>query len=142
MRVSSPDQDCRDEPYLLLDPANAYDTSLLSFSMEGNAIPSPSIVDKWEKERVSQSVKRCRLDFPALENKRKTVWNDCWVYIQDYLQELDRLHKGNKDNPIARHELASKADAIKELVNGNKELSSVVKACILSTGDPRVIRLL
>jgi hypothetical protein len=141
-RVSSPDDDCRYEPYLLLDPANAYDADLLFFNMEGRAIPHPKTDIQWERERVIQSVKRCKLDFPALENKRRAVWHDCWMHIQSYLVELDKLHKGDRDNPLARHELANKADAIKELINGNRELSSVAKACILSTNDPRVTRLL
>ena len=62
--------------------------------------------------------------------------------IQQYLKELERLDGSNKDNPIARQELANKADAIKELVDGSTELSSVARACIFSTNDPRVLRFL
>lgn len=141
-RVSSPDDDYRYEPYLLLDPVNAHDSSLLFFDMEGKAIPDPSIVSEWEKKRVVESVKRFKLDFPALENKRRTIWNNCWNCIQKYLEELEKLYKGDKDNPVARQELANKADAIKELIDGSTELSSVARACILSTNDPRVTRLL
>lgn len=132
--------DLRYESPLLLDPANSHDTSLLYFNMEGRAIPDPSIISNWETDRVVRSVERYNLDFPALMDKRKTVWNDCWKHIQDYLQELEKLHKGDQDNPIARHELQSKADAIIKLTCGDKEFSAVARACILSTGDPRVLR--
>ncbi|WOD41910.1 hypothetical protein [Nodosilinea sp. E11] len=141
-RVLKPEDDYRYEPCLLLDPINAHDSSLIFFNMEGEAIPDPHIASEWERKRVVESVKRFRLDFPALERKRGIVWNNCWNCIQKYLEELDKLYKGDQDNPIARQELANKADAIKELVSGATELSSVARACVLSTNDPRVIRLL
>lgn len=140
-RASGPDDDHRYESCLLIDPTNPHDSSLLFFDMEGAAIPHPSITSPWERKRVIESVKRFRLDFPALENKRRTIWNNCWTCVQKYLEELERLSKGDRDNPIARQELANKADAIIELVNGDTELSSVARACILSTGDERVTRL-
>jgi uncharacterized protein (TIGR02646 family) len=141
-RVLSPDGDLRYEFPLLLDPANPYDPGLLYFNMEGRAIPHPSITSNWERDRVVRSVERYNLDFPALMDKRKTVWNDCWKHIQDYLQELEKLYEGDQDNPMARCKLASKADAIKKLTYKDKEFSAVARACVLSTGDPRVTRLL
>jgi uncharacterized protein (TIGR02646 family) len=141
-RALNPNDDLRYESPLLLDPANPHDPDLLFFNMEGRAIPHPSIVDDWEKKRVLHSVERCNLDFPALMNKRKSVWSNCWTQIQDYLQELEKLYANDSDNPIARHEVGAKAAAIKELLQSNKELSAVARACVLSTGDQRVIRLL
>jgi uncharacterized protein (TIGR02646 family) len=141
-RALSPQDDLRYESPLLLDPANPHDPDLLFFNMEGRAIPNPDIVDDWEKERVLRSVERCNLDFPALMDKRKAVWSDCWTHIQGYLEELEKLHASDNDNPIARHEVGAKAAAIKKLMQGNKELSAVARACVLSTGDPRVTRLL
>jgi uncharacterized protein (TIGR02646 family) len=80
--------DVRSEDPQLLDPADADDPNLLSFNVEGRAIPTASVHDEWERDRVKYSIERYNLDFGPLMDKRKAVWAECWSRIQEYLQEL------------------------------------------------------
>ena len=136
-RVTDPDGDLRFEDKILLDPAHEDDPGLLSFNLEGRAIPNPHIHDEWEKLRVTYSVERYKLDFPALMNKRKVVWQDCWQHIQDYLDELGKYHK-DKNNVIAKEAFRKKAGNIRKMLKADQECSAVARACLLSTGDERV----
>ena len=73
--------DLRLEEPMLLDPADPYDPSLLSFDMNGNAKLSPGVTDEWETERVRYSIERFNLNnYPPLVDQRKLVWNDCWNF--------------------------------------------------------------
>lgn len=140
-RVVNPDDDLRLEDPLLLDPADADDPNLLSFDFEGKAIPAPGL-DTWDETRVTYSIQRCNLDFGPLEAKRKIVWNDCWNHIEQYRRELEALKKSGDTNMIARTQVKEKAKAIREMLKADKELSAVARACVLSSGDPRITGLL
>lgn len=50
--------------------------------------------------------------------------------------------KSDVNNPIARQMTKEKAKAIREMVKQDKELSSIAQACVISTGDSRIIGLL
>ena len=132
----------RHEDPQLIDPADADDPNLLSFDLEGKAIPAPEITDDWEKERVEYSVQRYNLDFPSLMDKRKAVWNECWNRIQAYRQELALYQQDNHKNVIAKVQLKEAAKSVRELMKEERELSAVARACILHSGHPRVTRLL
>ena len=124
----------------MLDPANADDPNLLSFNVEGRAIPAPHVHDDWERERVVYSVERYQLDFGPLMDKRKMVWSECWNRIKEYQSELAAYHK-DKTNVIA-HEGSKKAmKELRAMIREDQELSSVALACIRSCGDPRVARI-
>jgi len=82
------------------------------------------------------------LDFGPLEAKRKIVWNDCWGHIQQYRYELKLLKVSGGTNVIARNQVKEKARAIREMMQADKELSAVARACVLSSGDSRLIGLL
>jgi hypothetical protein len=133
--------DIRQEDPQLLDPIDEHDPGLLSFSLEGHAIPAPHITDQWEKTRVEFSVERYNLDFPPLMDKRKSVWAECWSRIQEYLQELATYH-ADKTNVIARDRYKQALKRVRELMSEEQELSAVARACVLSSGDPRVTSLL
>lgn len=133
--------DLRHEDAQLLDPIDEDDPGLLSFNVEGRAIPAAHLTDEWEKARVEYSVERYNLDFPPLMDKRKTVWAECWDRIQEYLKELARYHD-DKTNGIAKDRYKQAAKRVRELMHEEKELSAVARACILSAGDPRVAGLL
>jgi len=141
VRITDPNGDLRFEDHLLLDPIHEDDPSLLSFNVEGRAIPNPHIQDEWEKQRVIYSVGRYNLDFPPLMDKRKVVWQTCWRHIQAYKEELSRYHK-DKNNFIAKEGIRKEARSIRNMLKDNQECSSVARACILSTGDDRVRCLL
>lgn len=141
-RATGPTFDLRLEDPQLLDPVDDDDPNLLSFNVEGRAIPVPGINAGWDKERVEYSIERFNLDFPPLMEKRKTIWNECWQRIRSYRHELKLLSDSGGQNPIARSQVKESAKAIREMMRPEKELSSVVRACILSTGDPRLMGLL
>ncbi|WNM63366.1 hypothetical protein [Candidatus Nitrospira neomarina] len=133
--------DLRHEDAQLLDPIDEDDPALLSFNVEGRAIPAAHVTDEWEKARVEYSVERYNLDFPPLMDKRKTVWAECWNRIQEYLDELTLYHT-DRTNGIAKDRYKQAARHLRELMHEEKELSAVAKACILSTGDPRLAGLI
>lgn len=138
---AAPFGDLRYEDTLLLDPIDEDDPSLLSFNVQGRAIPAPAIKDDWEKARVEYSVERYNLDFPPLMDKRKVVWSECWSRIQEYRRELE-TYQADKANAIAKHQSKQAAKHIREMIREEQELSAVARACVLSTGDPRVVGLL
>jgi hypothetical protein len=130
----------REEPQLL-DPTNVDDPVLLSFNLEGSAIPAPHITDLWEKERVTYSVERYNLDFNPLKDKRKAVWSDCNTAVKEYLSELALYHK-DSTNETAKSGVKQAARKIRAMVHETKELSAVARACVMSMGDERVKNLL
>ena len=133
--------DLRYEQPLLLDPADADDPNLLFFDLVGDAIPAPHVKNVWERERVTYSVERCKLDYPPLVDRRKTVWGECWSQIQIYLAELER-YNADPTNVIAKECFKNAARRIRDLIRADKEFSSVARACILSSGEERVACLL
>lgn len=80
------DAQCEEsETPFLLDPIIKYDTDLLAFNEEGNAIPSPD-ADEWEKERVEVSIERLKLNaHDALPQERRRIWQEVSTAIEVYL---------------------------------------------------------
>lgn len=140
-RAKKPTDDLRQENPLLLDPTDPDDPNLLSFNLEGKAIPAPDLNDAWDRKRVEYSIKRYNLDFGPLEAKRKIIWSNCWNHIEQYRQELERLND-DATNSIARNQVKEKAKAIRDMLQADKELSAVARACVLSSGDSRILRFL
>jgi hypothetical protein len=136
-----PHGDVRYEDAQLLDPIDEDDPGLLSFNIEGRAVPAAHITDAWEKERVEYSVIRYNLDFPPLMDKRKVLWSECWRRVQEYLKELATYH-ADKNNVIARDRYKQALKRVRELMREDRELSAVARACVLSSGDPRVVGVL
>ena len=136
-----PHGDVRYEDAPLLDPIDEDDPGLLSFNIEGRAIPAAHITDAWEKERVEYSVIRYNLDFPPHMDKRKVLWSECWRRVQEYLKELATYH-ADKNNVIARDRYKQALKRVRELMREDRELSAVARACVLSSGDPRVVGVL
>ena len=114
---------------------------MLSFNIEGRAIPAAHLTDAWEKVRVEYSVERYNLDFPPLMDKRKVVWAECWTCIQEYLKELATYH-ADKTNGITRDRSKQAIKRVRELMREDRELSAVARVCILSSGDPRLTGIL
>ena len=137
----APFRDLRYEVPLLLDPADEEDPMLLSFDLEGNAIPAPHVKDVWEKERVRYTVERCKLDFPPLADKRKVTWAECWDRVQTYFNDL-AAYQSDATNLIARDSAKQAAKNVRKMVQGDQEFSAVARACLMSTGDSRLVDLL
>jgi hypothetical protein len=133
--------DTRLEDPQLLDPTSPADPALLSFDFEGNALPAADVASSWDRERVTYSVQRCKLDFPPLASKRKLVWAECWNRIEEYRRDLAVYHE-NPTNDVARHAYTQALKAVRGMMQSDVELSAVARACVMSSGDPRVIALL
>jgi hypothetical protein len=138
---AAPFGDLRYEDTLLLDPIDEDDPSLLSFNVQGRAIPAPHITDDWERARVAYSVERYNLDFPPLMDKRKVVWAECWDRIREDRDELAK-YQADKANLIARDRYKQAVKHVRAMMREEKELSAVARACVLSSGDSRVVGLL
>jgi len=133
--------DLRLEEPLLLDPADSDDPVLLSFDFEGKAIPAPGITDVWELERVDYSIEKLNLNsYTVLVDQRKLVWNECWNLIQKYLAELAEYSRSH--SLIAHQQYKEITKAIRAMLLPERAFSSVAKACIMSSGDPRLLGLL
>jgi uncharacterized protein (TIGR02646 family) len=141
-RATQPTDDLRTEDPILLDPTDEDDPNLLTFDFEGHVRPAAELPDGWDKRRAEYSILRYNLDFGPLMDKRKAIWNDCWNRIQEYKHELQTYEQSNNRNLIAKANLKRSAKLVRELMKETKELSAVARACVLSTGDPRVTRLL
>jgi uncharacterized protein (TIGR02646 family) len=141
-RICSPTDDYRLEDPYLLDPSNEDDPHLLFFNLEGKAIPNPELSEEWNTKRVLYSIERYNLDFSPLVDKRKTVWNNCWNHIQEYHQAMREYAQSDRKSIAAEKMLKTKTKAIREMIKTNQEFSSVARACIISTGDSRIIGLL
>lgn len=138
---AGPTDDIRLEEPTLLDPADPDDPSLISFNVEGEAILMPGCTDPWETYRVEYSIERYNLNnYPPLVSERKKTWSNCWETVKQYLDELNSYKKTN--SPIARQQFKEKARQIRAMLNPDQEFSAVVRACLISTGDDRVVGLL
>lgn len=136
-----PMEDVRLEDPMLLDPADPDDPSLISFDLNGDVILAPGVEDPWEVERVEYSIERYNLNnYSLLVDQRKLVWSECWNMIQQYLAELNGYKLTN--SPVARQLCKERAKHIRKMVRAEKEFSSVARACVLNSGDPRVVGLL
>lgn len=133
--------DLRYELPALLDPTDEHDPTLLSFTLEGRAVAAAHVKDPWELERVAISVVRYQLDFPQLMDKRKSIWADCWARAQAYLDELARF-QADPANMVAKEACKQAAREVRDLIRGDQELSAVSRACLFSSGDPRLQALL
>lgn len=138
---AQPFGDLRYEQPVLLDPIDEDDPNLISFNLEGRAVPAPYVEDPWERDRVIRSVERYNLDFPALMEKRKIIWSEMWAQLQEYLKELALYHE-DPNNLIAKDRSKQAAKRVRALISERAEFSSVARACILSTGDQRAISLI
>jgi uncharacterized protein (TIGR02646 family) len=134
-------EDIRLEDQQLLDPADRDDPGLLSFTVDGTAIVAPGVTDDWETARVEYSIERLNLNFGPLADKRKSIWSDCWTQITEYLNEL-QLYHADKSNLIAKAGYKQAAGRLRDMIKEERELSSVARACILFSGDKRVISVL
>jgi len=133
--------DLRLEDPVLLDPSDPDDPNLLSFNQDGEAIASPFIDNDWERFRAETSIKRYKLDYDPLVQKRKILWGECYLRITKYRDELTTCHK-DPTNPIARHAMKEAAKQVRELLVEDEEFSAVARACVSFSGDERVKKLL
>ena len=61
--------------------------------------------------------------------------------MQEYLKELATYHD-DKTNVIARDRYKQALKRVRQLIREDRELSAVARACILSSGDPRLTGIL
>jgi len=93
------------EARYLIDPIDDDDVALIAFDEEGKVIAMPGC-SAWERERVSETVKRLKLNehVPLAEARRK-VWQQVDRLIDTFTEAKARCGAGN--NPVAKEELRS-----------------------------------
>jgi hypothetical protein len=141
-----PTDDIEDEIYLILDPCNEEDVSLICFDESGYPFPTnyinPTEEEKkeWEYIRVEQSIKILHLDYHKLINARKELWNECKMKINEYINDL----KMYNENPSStkKERLKNRLNEIKKYTERESQLSATAIACVLSEGDDKLRRLI
>lgn len=125
--ASSTTRNIDDEIYYLLDPCDEDDPDLLSFDLEGKAIPSEHCGD-WDKERVKETVNRLKLDHTPLEEARREVWEVC----DRLIKECENLAASFSTNPSAtkRQRIKDIRRELRSMIDFNSEFSRVAIACL------------
>jgi hypothetical protein len=124
-RVANDEEDLGCEEIILLDPANPFDVTLLTFD-KGIAVPATT--DDSEIDRVKQSIFYYHLDLDQLNTARKIVWDDCVDQIKDAKQSIDR-----ENDSINKKIMITKCykELIKLVDSERKPYTSTAKACIM-----------
>ena len=125
-------------PYLL-DPTNPADAALLAFDEEGNATPAPD-ADHWEEERVTESIKRLKLnEHEALTEARRAIWQQVVREADGFLTAKSRCCTGA--NPGAQQKMREHARRLKQMAREEAQFSSVVRWCLSFRNEPQLLRL-
>ena len=126
-----------EEPYLL-DPTDEADYLLLTFNEDGE----PKAVEsagEWNRKRVDYTVRRMKLDYEPLVEKRRELWQECRRLINDYKTKLKRWEE--EGGATARSEAKSALARLAEMVRPRSELSATAAECFRKDGDPILARL-
>jgi len=128
------------ETYYLLDPVRQTDVALLAFDEEGKAIPRPG-ANKWEKDRVMESIMRLKLnEHEALAEERVRVWQTVSREIDAYLDAKSRYRPGI--NPAPRETMEEKARHIRQMTREEAELSAVAAWCVRFRNEADLLPLI
>ncbi|MDO9041415.1 MAG: hypothetical protein Q7U64_03585 [Desulfocapsaceae bacterium] len=128
-----------DEIYYLLDPCDEDDPALLSFDMEGKAIPSDHC-GEWDSKRVELTVERLKLYHGPLEEARREVWNIC----DRLINECENLAAGFQANPSAtkRQRIKDIRKELRNMIAFKAEFSRVAIACLKNSETPTARKIL
>jgi uncharacterized protein (TIGR02646 family) len=119
-----------DEIPYLLDPCDPDDPDLLSFDMDGRALPSDHCGD-WDTLRVTETIERLRLDFPPLEEERRRIWERCERLINECENLAVKFHE--QPSATKRSRIKGIRDELREMVDAASPLSSVAIACLANS---------
>lgn len=128
------------ETRYLLDPIDDDDVALVAFDEEGKVIAMPG-VSAWEQERVSETVKRLKLnEHVPLSEARRKIWQQINTLIDDFTKAKARCAAGN--NPAAKARLAEVRARVRAMTDPTAELSAVARWCLLLRNDAQLSRLI
>ncbi|MDD5578774.1 MAG: hypothetical protein PHY16_05760 [Methylobacter sp.] len=101
---------------------------------------TPWSKSEWEKLRVTETVKRLKLnEHEPLAEARRKVWAKTSLLIERYQKAKSQCCNGG--NPAAKEKVKNYVRQVKEMTKPDAELSSVAKWCVLMRNDPKLIRL-
>ena len=130
--------DWKNEPTLLLDPANQDDVKLLRFDDSGNPIPLNS--DPITLKRVQVSIECYHLTEKDISDRRGNL---CTRAKRMALRVIDLEKKKSRKEPYNRREMIEKKAELYEMVQPYAEFSSAVRCVLLqyrsSTSIKRVL---
>ena len=116
-----------DEIYYILDPCDEDDPDLLSFGMEGKAIPSDHC-GEWDKQRVEVTVEKLKLYHGPLEEARREVWNICNRLINECENLAIKFHAS--PSATKKQRIKDIRKELRKMIAFNAEFSRVAIACL------------
>jgi hypothetical protein len=129
--AQGPEDECKDEAYVLIDPTVKRDVVLLTFADGGIAVPVDA--EGWGRVRALVSIKRYNLDFPPLLRARAEIWNQCRIDVDeaDGLMALQRT----RFSPAREEAIRRIVDRLTNRTRPDAQFSSVARAFLIQ--DPR-----
>ena len=118
-----------EEPYLL-DPTSFSDVTLLDFDESGKPL-SAAADGSWASIRVRETVRILHLDYPPLEEARRTTWVKCRELI-DRTSKI--LSVGmDKSDPLRRDEKDHLMRELWHMASPKAALSATARACLFKS---------
>jgi hypothetical protein len=135
-----PEDDCDDELIYFLDPTRRNDYKKLNFNENGEIIPTNPNSSQWDHIRALYTIEKLHLDYPTLEQARRTKWKT----VKTLIDEVDILDAEYNANCSTRKEekLENKLEEIRKLLAPCEELSSTVRACLRASRRDWALALL
>lgn len=109
----------------LLDPADAYDVSLIAFGLDGKVYPACTDTTCWDALRVRLSVRVLDLDNVTLVDARKEIQQTCKTKIELIKRAYHEYAQTN--SPIYRDVLKKHVIELRDMTKPTAEMSAVAR---------------
>jgi hypothetical protein len=128
-----------DEVYYLLDPCEQDDPDLLSFDMEGKAIPSDHC-GEWDRLRVEVTVEKLKLYHEPLQEARRDVWKTC----ENLINECENIAISFHANPSVskRQKIRDIRAKLRDMMSAGAEFSRAAIACLCNSDTATARKIL
>jgi hypothetical protein len=122
----------------LLDPTEAEDSDLLTFTSDGRPGSITQDEEAIEYQRVSVSIRVYHLDHFKLNRERRTLYYKVLKFVAMY-RKYDEIWRANRSNLAARAYAKEAFENLRELIASDAEYSAVARAYLKEQrkDDPR-----
>ena len=135
--ADQPGKPYEDELPCLLDPTDDSDCRLVFFDETGKVVPKPGAND-WERHRVEVSRVRFNLDYQALVDSRKALWQTCRASMNEYLNLMkDHCETGSVTK---RAEAKRVLKQLRSYVRFESPFSMVATSCVIASHEDDLIK--
>lgn len=123
--------DLDDEIICFLDPVDEEDVLKITFTDNGEMVPTDRDDNSWDNERANYTIKHLNLNYEPLKEARRELWDD----IKNRIFEIDNLMDKQNQSPSSSKKATIKQKLIqlKKLKAPQAEFSATVKACLLKS---------